>query len=602
MKKRAIGSFFLGVLAVTALLLASSHLESAYADTKVPKSSKHRVRQRVKHPARQFSRLVLRGPTPCGGDPEFIEARTYEEVRAAFAANPGAHVKLCNDIDAQGATLSPIGWEPGNRRAVDITGALDGLGHEIRNFVISPFDGEGQNSLTITGVTGLIPRLTGVDAAHPAVVRNLTLRNGQIPWTNRYDISFGLLAGAVTNGLIEDVKILESNVGEAYGSGLLAYSIYLGTLRRIELSGQVGHVRTQYADYLGGLAAFFEDGLIEDVKVNLIVDNSRRTENGRPAGGLIGQMYGGTIRKVRGNVTVQSASSGTGGLVGNVEHDAPVSFEDIRLRVNVGNPTETLESQQNQIAGGLIGSSYAESIHMRDIKIEGTVRGELAAGGLIGGFFSADQSHLERVAFIGTVRANNAGGILGWREYGPLSILNALARGEVTGTESAGGIVGRNLEDPNSIGFGTYRTTIENALFAGTVNATSSLETGGILGKDFAGGPVTSIVSSYYDGSFATGPLNGTGVESDTFTMQHDQSLYVNWDFNTVWKFNVGTYPILRSLLSVADINMDGQVTVQDLLSFIQAFFAADSAADIDGDGSVSIIDLFIYIEEFFSN
>lgn len=573
-------------------------IESAYAESKAQKGSMLQLGRRVEKVSVKVAGEIPDDAPPCGGDPSFVEARTYEALYKAFTVDPSARVKLCNDIDAHGATLTPLGWKLGQGDAVDISGILDGLGHEIRNFVISPFDGERQDRAGLVNVTALIPKLTGVDATHPAVVRNLTLRNGQMPWTNRADIAYGLLAGAVTNALIEDVKIIDSNIGESYGSGLLAYSIRSGTIRRIELSGRVGHARDQNADFLGGLAAFLEGGAIEDVRLNVLVDNGRLPTTGRYAGGMIGQMSGGTIRKVRGSATVYSASSGAGGLVGDLEHNAPITLENIRLTVDVGNGTIPIVGQLPPVAGGLVGTSFAQALTMRDIRINGSVGALDSAGGIIGGFLADDDSFLERAQFTGTVRANYSGGLVGWRQFGPVHIRNAFARANLTGSEAAGGIIGRNLEQDLGGAYGAYLTTIENTYFVGTLAADSVSESGGIVGED-AEVPAATIISSYYDGLIATRPSNGTGVQSDTFTMQHDPSLYAGWDFVNVWKFNVGDYPILRNLVSVADFNMDGRVTVQDLFAFLAAFFARDPAADLDHDGTVSMLDLYIFIQEF---
>ena len=63
-----------------------------------------------------------------------------------------------------------------------------------------------------------------------------------------------------------------------------------------------------------------------------------------------------------------------------------------------------------------------------------------------------------------------------------------------------------------------------------------------------------------------------------------------------------GTFQLSVSAPSCpADFNHDGHVTVQDIFSFLTAWFAKASSADINGDGSVTVQDIFTFLTDWFA-
>ena len=49
------------------------------------------------------------------------------------------------------------------------------------------------------------------------------------------------------------------------------------------------------------------------------------------------------------------------------------------------------------------------------------------------------------------------------------------------------------------------------------------------------------------------------------------------------------------------DFNHDGQVTVQDVFSFLTAWFAQSPSADVNGDGHVTVQDIFVFLNAWFT-
>lgn len=283
-----------------------------------------------------------------------------------------------------------------------------------------------------------------------------------------------------------------------------------------------------------------------------------------------------------------------------------IEVSDVRLNVDAGNrliqsgPLEGTPAQYAYFVGGLIGQNEGP-MQLRDILIQGSVRGSSAAGGILGSQYDHEDpvgvGLIERAAFHGSVvTAEHAGGIVGRRIFGKLDVKNSYARTSLQATAAAGGIVGS--ADAADLFFGNEPLLIQDTYFAGAINDSASVR-GGIIGAD--PDPIVQIVSSYYDTNLLPMPTHerGTGALGDD--MRTQQSLYAGWDFDTIWSLSSGQYPRLRSLRNIADTNNDGAITLQDLLSYLQYFFAGTPEADTNGDDSVSIVDLFIYLGAYFA-
>ncbi|MFN7022199.1 MAG: GC-type dockerin domain-anchored protein [Phycisphaerales bacterium] len=58
--------------------------------------------------------------------------------------------------------------------------------------------------------------------------------------------------------------------------------------------------------------------------------------------------------------------------------------------------------------------------------------------------------------------------------------------------------------------------------------------------------------------------------------------------------------PTVRIACSTADFNDDCLVTIQDVLDFLTAYFAGDTAADVNGSGAVTPQDVFDFLAAYF--
>lgn len=115
-------------------------------------------------------------------------------------------------------------------------------------------------------------------------------------------------------------------------------------------------------------------------------------------------------------------------------------------------------------------------------------------------------------------------------------IRNSYSTAKVTnlGSNGTGGLTGR-----------LYNSTIENVYSTGLVYGKSSSETGGLIGEL----GLSTVISSYWDISTSNqissaGNL-GTGR---TTTDMKKKSLYLNWDFESIWTIEEGIdYPRLKA-------------------------------------------------------
>lgn len=75
-----------------------------------------------------------------------------------------------------------------------------------------------------------------------------------------------------------------------------------------------------------------------------------------------------------------------------------------------------------------------------------------------------------------------------------------------------------------------------------------------------------------------------------------------NWTIETRWRGDIEVVVAPASYFAPsADFNKDGQVSPQDLFSFLDAYFMSDIIADCDDSSTVSVEDLFAYLELFFN-
>jgi hypothetical protein len=159
--------------------------------------------------------------------------------------------------------------------------------------------------------------------------------------------------------------------------------------------------------FIGGLAGQASDSLIQEVGVEVTV-----TGNGAStAGGIVGQMFGGTIDRCYTKGSVNSATLYAGGLVGGMSNSS-LSQASINRAYSTATVAPT-NTGSTVYAGGIVG--YASATDIREIYATGNVTGRGAAGGILG-YMDCDGTYsftLNHGIYRGNVTDLNISGLAG---------------------------------------------------------------------------------------------------------------------------------------------------------------------------------------------
>ncbi len=187
----------------------------------------------------------------------------------------------------------------------------------------------------------------------------------------------------------------------------------------------------------------------------------------------------------------------------------------------------------NDYVGGLLG--WHTNNPLTNSYSTGNVTGDESVGGLIGLAWGITEKSFSS----GHVNGNSyIGGLIGNL---PGYVRNVYASGSVTGGSTVGGLVG-------FYSGGGEPAEITNAYAYGQVSGSSY--TGGLVGSIWESSPSAPVTSSYWD-TETTGRANsvgGTGyVTSAMIKETNSVSIYIDWDFDTIWKIEEGSsYPYLQ--------------------------------------------------------
>ena len=223
--------------------------------------------------------------------------------------NLSGYYVLGADIDATatagwngGAGFDPLG-DYGSR----FTGALDGLGHVVKNLTI---DRPGENEIGLVG-------FLGGSGSNGGIIRNIGISGGSILGM----INVGALVGYSSSGAIDNTWSSAavtgvSNNGSADGNvgGLVGYN-ELGSISRSHTTGDVRLMNIQGRRNLGGLVGY-SNGTVTDSFTTGSVGGDRSGN----VGGLVGYLDGGTVLRSYATGSVYG-SANIGGLVGYMSRD-----------------------------------------------------------------------------------------------------------------------------------------------------------------------------------------------------------------------------------------------------------------------------------------
>jgi hypothetical protein len=444
------------------------------------------------------------------------------------------HFRLMNHVDLTAfLNGSSAGWTPIGDETNAFRGYLHGAGYEIQGFWINT-----------SGDAGFIGYNNGhIDSLSIKVPDDKSVNGG-----NYTGVLAGYSGGNIT-GCYVTGKVLVS--AGSYAGGLVGYQIDNSAITGCHVSGDV---ITASGDYLGGLVGYQNSGSITNSSFNGKVSSSSASWIGglvgrQQANCTINQSY--TAGEVILDIAKYSGYYSADGLVGYQEYSNTITKSYAMCNVSAEDDAVFYGYSEYAYvaAGGLVGyqsnsgNSISQSYSIGNISAKSFLRNTnndsyyayppttySYAGGLVG----YNKGSITNCYSTGNVSAtaqsypssytgyqySYAGGLTGYLSSGSMS--NCYVTGQVTCNSSdynsPGAVVGYNS--------GTVSRCYYNTDIAGSINSISGGTTGG-----------SSVVQG----------LTTSGMKAKT--------LFVGWDFNTVWDIEEGSsYPYLSGIMPPMDV------------------------------------------------
>lgn len=331
-------------------------------------------------------------------------------------------------------------------------------------------------------------------------------------------------------------------------------------------------------DYNVGLLSSAEDATIQNLRLSNFTVTAEDT-----VGALAGWVENTMITNVHvTNLNLQAEYGYAGGLVGEVH----VYDEDAEGSIVNSSVSGGLITAADSNVGGLIGKANVDQGKLliqktyTDIDIESTSDSSGAdTGGLVGELEidtwddTTAEIELHDVYAWGDVNVpegENIGGLIGrvgveaWGEdaTGHLTITNAYARGNVTGSNEAGGLIGQLSTTDGGDGDAGY--TITNTFAMGKVqivgdNDEGDTYSGGLVGRNETLAGERTFTGNYYDRTRTTQTacatddedgevlsctaVNAAGNQPNYFINNASNAPMNTWDFEGVWVKNASVPP-----------------------------------------------------------
>ncbi len=273
---------------------------------------------------------------------------------------------------------------------------------------------------------------------------------------------------------------------------------------------------------------------------------------------------------------------------------------------------------------GLFG--YIDDGEVWNLGIEGgSVRGNIALGGLLGGNLYGTIANCYSTASVsGGDNSGLIGGLMGFNYAG--SVSNCYSKGDVNGFEEVGGLVGNNF-------FGSFsncysKGDVNGVWYVGGLvgvnydNVSNCYSTGDVSGDGFAGGMVgrnAAFVSNcFWDTDTQTRGVTisigenigtATNVAGLTTEQMQTKSTFTDagWDFIDIWDICEGTnYPVFIWQIPIGDFLCFDSVNFVDF-SFFASYWAEENCGasydcygtDLDRSGTVDNNDLGIFVDNW---
>lgn len=363
------------------------------------------------------------GGTGEPNDPFRISTPADWQELMTTEAHWGKHFLLTNDLDLEGISLTPVGYNPNS-----FVGVFDGNGHVIRNIDISLPEGRLVGLFGFMRTPGEIKNLTvrdvvvvGSDTVGGLVGTNLrgTISNCCSTGHVAGDVGVGGLVAGNVQGVIEDCYSSVSVVGRYPVGGLVATN-NSGDVSNCYSTGSVLGTYMQTGGLIGENRV---DGRVTHCRSDASVTGEWSV------GGLVGYVTEGEITYSCATGPVNGLS-GAGGLVGAIDNG---SISNCYATGNVG---------YSHLVGGLVGYNKEKGI-INDCYASGSASGVDYVGGLVG----RNAGTISRCYAVGPAIGDpSVGGLVGYNNYGGMTTASFWNKDTSGLDTSAGGIGLTNMQ------------------------------------------------------------------------------------------------------------------------------------------------------------
>jgi hypothetical protein len=390
--------------------------------------------------------LAAQSPFAAGDGSEAspYEVSTVAELaKVGECSGEGVYFKQTADLNLTDVAFSPIG----NYNKY-FKGTYDGNNHKIEGFVADSYD----------------------------------------------EALFGMVGGGNERTVIKNLNVTGgvNLVDESY-AGVVASQAYNATFSNLDIDMTV--VAEEYSRYIGGVAGYSDNILIEDVSVTGTLNVSNSSQR---IGGLVGRGYYSQIVESTSSVVITGTDGGRiGGIAGQLYNQS--NLTDVTF-------TGSITAPDFYQVGGLVG--YLESSTIVRSSSTGAIASDFqwSIGGLIGEAYDINMSESFASGAVNGGSSTEVGGLIGQAYY--VNVTDSYASGDVTGSNRVGALYG-------------YTESVNSSRVHATGLVTTTGANNGLFGQEGGG---SSIQDSFWSpellGVAAGTPVGGelavTLVEAQT--------------------------------------------------------------------------------------
>ena len=419
------------------------------------------------------------------------------------------------------------GWEPVGSPKQPFMGTFNGSGFTIDGLTINRPE---ENHIGLFGYS------------ISALYRDIYLENASIQGLNYVGGIVGHALSSYEPLLLLNIHFYGEITGDTVSCGGIAGHITSG--KGAIFSDNSSNADVDCYNFTGGMIGQFSGSKLQLINSTFAGTVSAQMQVGGVLGAFSGiEIYADNISS-SGEVLTKNESQSfeIGGLFGGIHNIDDFELSNSHSSMNISRAIDATvyEGLEGSKIGGLIGAlgalSIPEQSNISGCYAEGdiTIEGEADQVGGMVGFAAASYSYVNKSFATGNISvaagSTFIGGVFGFYQSGLGSLTNVYSTGNVLaeGASYVGGLIGQ------------FNGELNGGYSAGLVEGGDS--TGGLIGSGSS-----TVTNSFWDIETSGQETSAGGAGLTTEEMQN-QYIYesAGWDFETIWKMEPGSYPVLQ--------------------------------------------------------